>query len=174
MLPDGPCLGLAVHLHRSQCTYRCVVLPDEALVLAATEALWVSQCTYRCVVLPDTKRALLIGVIAGGLNAPTGAWCSLTLGRMRLYALRKCLNAPTGAWCSLTAPASIVWWRRNLSQCTYRCVVLPDPQRYGPNRRQLAGLNAPTGAWCSLTPPPPRRPSRPRSVSMHLQVRGAP
>mgnify|MGYP000875410685 CR=1 FL=1 len=53
MLPDGPCLGLAVHLHRSQCTYRCVVLPDEALVLAATEALWVSQCTYRCVVLPD-------------------------------------------------------------------------------------------------------------------------
>ena len=35
-----------------------MVLPDEALVLAATEALWVSQCTYRCVVLPDDRRPL--------------------------------------------------------------------------------------------------------------------
>ena len=37
----------------SQCTYRCVVLPDVVAValMALTGAL--SQCTYRCVVLPD-------------------------------------------------------------------------------------------------------------------------
>ena len=61
----------------SQCTYRCVVLPD-----TAAEALWVSdvesQCTYRCVVLPD-GRMRDPGDQPCGLNAPTGAWCSLTL-----------------------------------------------------------------------------------------------
>ena len=37
---------------KSQCTYRCVVLPDdEAVRRAASQAG--SQCTYRCVVLPD-------------------------------------------------------------------------------------------------------------------------
>ena len=36
----------------SQCTYRCVVLPDVCDVFA-TRANWPSQCTYRCVVLPD-------------------------------------------------------------------------------------------------------------------------
>ena len=39
----------------SQCTYRCVVLPDEAPWWAVTGAA-MSQCTYRCVVLPDWRR----------------------------------------------------------------------------------------------------------------------
>ena len=39
---------------------------------------------------------------------------------------RYCLNAPTGAWCSLTAPLSIMLAVAKESQCTYRCVVLPD------------------------------------------------
>ena len=62
----------------------------------------VSQCTYRCVVLPDPNPDAC-KIIAKSLNAPTGAWCSLTstdtlswdCGCFRL-------NAPTGAWCSLT------------------------------------------------------------------------
>ena len=45
--PDG---------EKSQCTYRCVVLPDRELATAAAVAI-VSQCTYRCVVLPDVKVA---------------------------------------------------------------------------------------------------------------------
>ena len=36
----------------SQCTYRCVVLPDRILSIYGLCNLW-SQCTYRCVVLPD-------------------------------------------------------------------------------------------------------------------------
>ena len=36
----------------SQCTYRCVVLPDPRLGVVGPLGLW-SQCTYRCVVLPD-------------------------------------------------------------------------------------------------------------------------
>ena len=48
-------LGLA----KSQCTYRCVVLPDSAKERAELE-LSVSLSTYRCVVLPD----LLVGIIA--------------------------------------------------------------------------------------------------------------
>ena len=107
-----------------------------------------SQCTYRCVVLPDPDAP------SGApdhhcLNAPTGAWCSLT--NLSAHSERKLpsLNAPTGAWCSLTI------WLVNLaiaavtSQCTYRCVVLPD-------------------SFCS------KFRIKGRSVSMHLQVRGAP
>ena len=37
----------------SQCTYRCVVLPDRYLLAAGRRFPGVSQCTYRCVVLPD-------------------------------------------------------------------------------------------------------------------------
>ena len=37
-----------------------------------------------------------------------------------------CLNAPTGAWCSLTHAEARVGVQANRSQCTYRCVVLPD------------------------------------------------
>ena len=62
----------------------------------------VSQCTYRCVVLPD-KREVEATRAADGLNAPTGAWCSLTF--------------------STSADTTEV----TRSQCTYRCVVLPDP-----------------------------------------------
>ena len=38
----------------SQCTYRCVVLPDFTHNVGQV-ALILSQCTYRCVVLPDTS-----------------------------------------------------------------------------------------------------------------------
>ena len=37
------------------------------------------------------------------------------------------LNAPTGAWCSLTMSIIVITAVLLLSQCTYRCVVLPDP-----------------------------------------------
>ena len=36
----------------SQCTYRCVVFPDNDLKVGMKIRVW-SQCTYRCVVLPD-------------------------------------------------------------------------------------------------------------------------
>ena len=52
MLPDT---AVAVGLDPpglSQCTYRCMVLPDES-EHARSHALYGSQCTYRCVVLPD-------------------------------------------------------------------------------------------------------------------------
>ena len=38
----------------SQCTYRCVVLPD-AIDVKRIKRIGVSQCTYRCVVLPDMR-----------------------------------------------------------------------------------------------------------------------
>ena len=43
--PDG---------EKSQCTYRCVVLPDWTTP-ERPYALSSSQCTYRCVVLPDAS-----------------------------------------------------------------------------------------------------------------------
>ena len=36
------------------------------------------------------------------------------------------LNAPTGAWCSLTGYTLGRAYATTDSQCTYRCVVLPD------------------------------------------------
>ena len=60
-----------------------------------------SQCTYRCVVLPDITRPAITTSV-WGLNAPTGAWCSLTINNIDQQGL-------VGE-----------------SQCTYRCVVLPD------------------------------------------------
>ena len=60
------------------------------------------------------------------------------------------LNAPAGAWCSLTAVIVFVLLMRYLSQCTYRCVVLPDPTPKGTPMIDFI------------------------MVSMHLQVRGAP
>ena len=61
----------------SRYTYRCVVLPDrERVHLYALPRL--SQCTYRCAVLPDGL-ARLRPSRPVSLNAPTGAWCSLTL-----------------------------------------------------------------------------------------------
>ena len=60
------------------------------------------------------------------------------------------------------------------SQCTYRCVVLPDYYTLGASARKLFGLNAPTGAWCSLTIAGEAISDDIGEVSMHLQVRGAP
>ena len=59
-----------------------------------------------------------------------------------------CLNAPTGAWCSLTIK-TLEKEISAMSQCTYRCVVLPDDD--------ASIMSGPIS-----------------SVSMHLQVRGAP
>ena len=74
--------------------------------------------------LPDAVAAGATGAVIGGLNAPTGAWCSLT-GTIDVY------------------------YGGALSQCTYRCVVLPD---------EIEEIT-----WDSFD-----------EVSMHLQVRGAP
>ena len=69
-------------MRRSQCTYRCVVLPDPVTgnELVTQPA---SQCTYRCVVLPDAMFNLYRIGVEKSLNAPTGAWCSLTPRRHR-------------------------------------------------------------------------------------------
>ena len=40
---------------RSQCTYRCVVLPDMFYIDGEVFTVE-SQCIYRCVVLPDERR----------------------------------------------------------------------------------------------------------------------
>ena len=56
------------------------MLPD-GLYVRKTIGLGRSQCTYRCVVLPDTGAMVIIAMIAICLNAPTGAWCSLTVHR---------------------------------------------------------------------------------------------
>ena len=92
----------------------------------------------------------LIILMMYSLNAPTGAWCSPTVYQGRTPRTRSGLNAPTGAWCSLTVKGITVDGEAIESQCTYRCVVLPDdtsPKLLG----QSGSLNAPTGAWCSLT-----------------------
>ena len=39
---------------RSQCTYRCVVIPDTVITIVIDNGDE-SQCTYRCVVLPDVR-----------------------------------------------------------------------------------------------------------------------
>ena len=38
-----------------------------------------SQCTYRCAVLPDAPLGKTLSLSPMSLNAPTGAWCSLTV-----------------------------------------------------------------------------------------------
>ena len=53
MLPDGGVYQGAGEADESQCTYRCVVLPDETIDDNDTDRGEMSQCTYRCVVLPD-------------------------------------------------------------------------------------------------------------------------
>ena len=55
-----------------------MVLPDGVFFSVALMGKRGSQCTYRCVVLPDFWQAVLIRLIFKCLNAPTGAWCSLT------------------------------------------------------------------------------------------------
>ena len=106
-------------------------------------------CIYNCAVLPDTTATSCTST-SSRLNAPTGAWCSLTPSCAAAPSRgSKSLNAPTGAWCSLTSIPALLLTRRLGSQCTYRCVVLPDNTiKLSPRARIL--------------------------VSMHLQVRGAP
>ena len=126
MLPDMSDTTPSVEDLASQCTYRCVVPPDSELGKGFVLFL-MSQCTYRCVALPDMR--------------PTASSATR----------RPSLNAPTGAWRSLTPPTPDVKTTADASQCTYRCVVLPDQPRRNPPV-PAASLNAPTGAWCSLTP----------------------
>ena len=57
MLPDAARVINTEHPGMSQCTYRCVVLPDLTLWMFLRRSLR-SQCTYRCVVLPDASLAL--------------------------------------------------------------------------------------------------------------------
>ena len=111
---------------RSQCTYRCVVLPD---LISEEEIMTVimSQCTYRCVVLPDQRLLWRRRRPHECLNAPTGAWCSLTCYVTEWSTVEECLNAPTGAWCPLTRGCRYCRRPCRRSQCTYRCVVPPDP-----------------------------------------------
>ena len=66
-----------------------------------------SRCTYRCVVLPDANMERQTTSLLARLNAPTGAWCSLTERRASLHHAGSCFNAPTGAWCSLTGVAVV-------------------------------------------------------------------
>ena len=136
-------------LKKSQCTYRCVVLPDCILSAYGMFNLW-SQCTYRCVVLPDIP-----GCGAPPrpcLNAPTGAWCSLTHAYVwYIMTWNSSLNAPTGAWCSLTRPdpsRSSRSVRLNAPTGAWCSLTV----RYVTELRGSLCLNAPTGAWCSLTP----------------------
>ena len=110
----------------SQCTCRCVVLPDVALAQQPTTAPPASQCTCRCVVLPDIMTTTVLVVLLVRLNAPAGAWCSLTRCHHRRRSRRRSLNAPAGAWCSLTGPGNHPAGPNPASQCTCRCVVLPD------------------------------------------------
>ena len=110
----------------SQCTYRCVVLPDPMTTRSRRVGTPMSQCTYRCAVLPDPyTEASLVASLAE-------------------------------------------------SQCTYRCVVLPGSFSSPSLSAPREGLNAPTGAWCSLTNMYYLDIAHPLTVSMHLQVRGAP
>ena len=59
MLPDGENRVLLQIEGVSQCTYRCVVLPDLVKNEHPVMGLW-SQCTYRCVVLPDGSACALM------------------------------------------------------------------------------------------------------------------
>ena len=53
VLPDLGVMFTIIFLYSSQCTYRCVVLPDMKLETDDKIVELMSQCTYRCVVLPD-------------------------------------------------------------------------------------------------------------------------
>ena len=56
VLPDErKTIMIDIVMSMSQCTYRCVVLPDEA-TKSPMSLTSPSQCTYRCVVLPDAER----------------------------------------------------------------------------------------------------------------------
>ena len=83
------------------------------------------------------------------------------------------LNAPTGAWCSLTARANRASARAQVSQCTYRCVVLPDETEV--LETILHGFVSQCTYRCVVLPDCTLQLLIMAAfVSMHLQVRGAP
>ena len=55
VLPDATLFVVPASLRLSQCTYRCVVLPDCFSLGKGGWRFIPSQCTYRCVVLPDLR-----------------------------------------------------------------------------------------------------------------------
>ena len=59
VLPDTWSMPQLSAWYPSQCTYRCVVLPDGSGPMPPSSAVS-SQCTYRCVVLPDVTTTLFI------------------------------------------------------------------------------------------------------------------
>ena len=87
----------------------------------------------------------------------------------RTRSWRERRNAPTGAWCSLTPLPSAPRMGHSQSQCTYRCVVLPD-LTHPPNKRGTVKSQCTYRCVVLLHHLRPRD----RGVSMHLQVRGAP
>ena len=97
---------------------------------------WRSQCTYRCVVLPDKPLSREFTSRRAGLNAPTGAWCSLTTTRI---SIKIDLDVSQCTYRCVVLPDMLPVWvsfeARVVSQCTYRCVVLPD--RYPPERKPI-------------------------------------
>ena len=83
------------------------------------------------------------------------------------------LNNIPGAWCSLTARAGDLARWAQMSQCTYRCVVLPDLSSGSGSR-----THRPSQCTYRCVVLPDEREMLRRIatvvVSMHLQVRGAP
>ena len=132
-----------------------------------------AQYAYRCVALPDVCREYTHSPAQPRLNAPTGAWCSLTYAGMIASELRRksqctyrCVVPPDVIPTATMSPlmsqctysSLTIRGRGRLpavdrSQCTYRCVVLPDDRGLVPSAQPPLCLNAPTGAWCSLTLP---------------------
>ena len=111
----------------SQCTCRCVVLPDPPPTFLGAYAGMMSQCTCRCVVLPDGRVLGILPTPNFGLNAPAGAWCSLTKSHGPLQGANitsqctcRCVVLPDYLGSVPTMVSMVV------SQCTCRCVVLPD------------------------------------------------
>ena len=94
-----------------------------------------SQCTYRCVVLPDGIIGILPTSSFSCFNAPTGAWCSLT-SRIRVLSLG--LGSQCTYRCVvLPDKRLVITIKDDRSQCTYRCVVLPDVQGCGAGRSYI-------------------------------------
>ena len=147
--------------------------------------------------LPDRRQDTSVSGASLCLNAPTGAWCSLTWPPTTSLSLISRLNAPTGAWCSLTPEPDHDDIDAKASQCTYRCVVLPDHeavvQALSPLESQCTyrcvvlpdWLDSNTSATspvsqctyrCVVLPDhgSQEEADHHRHVSMHLQVRGAP
>ena len=140
--------GVGASLIASQCTYRCVVLPDPLAGTVESTRRSMSQCTYRCVVLPAIEGRSFTR-IPGRLNAPTGAWYSLPSRNRRPGGNADQVSMHLqvrGTPCLRPKVAVALVYRA--SQCTYRCVVLPAVT---------------TEPWM-----------RSVTVSMHLQVRGTP